>query len=179
MIKSLRLIPLVFFYNIIKVNHFLYCFIILLNLFFHFLYVNSLLVPYTCVSIESIILSLLGLNPILLTSSTNELRIIHIFVVMLILIYCFCNFLWPSFRLYRLTLLFPADLFYFRVELLLNSFYNLWLYVFFFLFMSTFRDFNFFFHCCCLLNSCTLKAANSFIIFPPNSCFIEPVTFWF
>ena len=42
-----------FFYNIIKVNQFLYCFIKLLHLISSFLLTRSLLVSYACVSIES------------------------------------------------------------------------------------------------------------------------------
>ena len=44
----------VFFCNIIEVNHFLYCFIILLHLISSFLLTRPLLVPYAYVSIESI-----------------------------------------------------------------------------------------------------------------------------
>ena len=67
----------VFFYNIIKVNHFFYCFIILLHLVFSFLHTRSLLVPDAYVSIESIesidciVLSSLAFNAILVTFSLN------------------------------------------------------------------------------------------------------------
>ena len=65
----------VFFCNIVIVNHFLYCFIILLHLFF-FLCITSSFVPYVYVSIESIdciILSSLALNAIMLTSLVSPL----------------------------------------------------------------------------------------------------------
>ena len=66
----------VFFCNIIKVNHFLHCFIILLHLVFSFLHIQFLHVPYTYVSTESIdciLLSSLTFNAILLTSSVKTL----------------------------------------------------------------------------------------------------------
>ena len=66
----------IFFYNIIKVNHFLYSFIILLRLISPFLLTRSLLVPYVYVSIESIdciLLSSFELKAILLISSVKTL----------------------------------------------------------------------------------------------------------
>ena len=59
-----------FFYNIIKVNLFLHCFIILLDLVFPFLRIKSLLVLFAYVSnksIDFILLSSLALNAILMT----------------------------------------------------------------------------------------------------------------
>ena len=64
------------FYNIIKVNHFLYCFVILLHLFSSFLLTRSFLVPYAYFSMEStdcIYLSLFELKAIFLISSVNIL----------------------------------------------------------------------------------------------------------
>ena len=54
-VANLDYVPLcVFFCNIIKVNHFLYYFIILLHLISSFLLTRSLLVPSAYISIESI-----------------------------------------------------------------------------------------------------------------------------
>ena len=65
-----------FFCNITKVNHILHCFIILLDLFFSFFTFRILALPYAYVSIESIdsiLLSSLVLNAILIVSSLNKL----------------------------------------------------------------------------------------------------------
>ena len=70
-----------FSFSVIKVNHFLYCFIIFLYLTPSFLRILSLLVPYVYVFIESIdciLLSLSALNPILLTFSVNTLCFFHL-----------------------------------------------------------------------------------------------------
>ena len=67
---------LCFFCNFIKVNHFLYCFFILLHLICSFYFNRSLLVPYVYASTESIdciLLLLLEHNAILLNSSVNKL----------------------------------------------------------------------------------------------------------
>ena len=66
----------VFFYNIIKVNYFLYCFIIFLHLISSFSCTTSSLVAYGCVSIESIdciLLSSFKLKAIVLISSVKAL----------------------------------------------------------------------------------------------------------
>ena len=66
----------VLFCNIIKINPFLYYFIILLHLISSFLLTRSFFVPCAYAFIESIdciLLSLLVLNAILLTSSVNTL----------------------------------------------------------------------------------------------------------
>ena len=66
----------VFFCNIVKVNHFLHCSIILLHLFFSFLHIKSFLVPYAFLSTESIdciLLSSFKLKAILLISSVKTL----------------------------------------------------------------------------------------------------------
>ena len=66
----------VFFCNIIKFNHFLYCFIILLDLISSFSFTIFLFDPYAYVSIESnncILLSSFELNGILLISSVKTL----------------------------------------------------------------------------------------------------------
>ena len=80
MIRNLWPIWIIFFYvflcNIIKVNNFLYCFIILLHLISSFPLTRSLLVPYAYVSIESIdyiLLSPFELKEILLISSLKIL----------------------------------------------------------------------------------------------------------
>ena len=87
----------VFFYKIIKVNHFLYCFIILLHLISSFLLTRSLLVPYAYVSIEyidCILLSSSELNAMLLIFSVKTL------CVSLLNLCCFFNidllFLWKT-----------------------------------------------------------------------------------
>ena len=84
----------VFFCNIIKVNHFLYCFITLLafNLFFSI--IRYLLVPYAYVSIEligSILLSSFVLKTGLWIFSvkTSCLLLLIFTVFFIILIYCF------------------------------------------------------------------------------------------
>ena len=53
-VANLYYVLLCFFLNIVKVNHFLYRFIILLHLISSFPLSKSLLVPYAYVSIESI-----------------------------------------------------------------------------------------------------------------------------
>ena len=66
----------VFFYNIIKINHFLYLFIILLHLISSFPLTISLLVPYAYLSIElidCILLSSFELKAILFISSVKTL----------------------------------------------------------------------------------------------------------
>ena len=66
----------VFFWKIIKVNHFLYHFIILLHLISSFSFTRSFLVPYAYVSVESvdcILLSSFELKAILLISSVKTL----------------------------------------------------------------------------------------------------------
>ena len=66
----------VFFYNIIKVNYFLYHFIILLHLIFPFSLTRSSIVPYAYVSIESIdcnFLSVVEVKAIFLISSMKTL----------------------------------------------------------------------------------------------------------
>ena len=66
----------VFFYNIIKVNHFLYHLITLLHLISSFSLTRSLIVPYAYVYIESIdciLLSSFELKAILLVSSVKTL----------------------------------------------------------------------------------------------------------
>ena len=68
----------VFFCNIIKVNHFLYSFIMLLHLISSFSLTRSSLVPYAYVSVESndcIPLSSFELNAALLISSVKSLWI--------------------------------------------------------------------------------------------------------
>ena len=61
-----------FFYNIIKVSHFLHRFIILLHLIYFFSFTRSLLVPYAY-WIDCVLLSSFELNTILLISSVTTL----------------------------------------------------------------------------------------------------------
>ena len=71
----------VFFSNIIKVNYFFYCFIILLHLISSFSLTKSLVVAYAYVSIESIdciLLSSFELRRILLISSVKILCLSHL-----------------------------------------------------------------------------------------------------
>ena len=117
MIRNLRSIWSMFFYvffcNIIKVNHILYCFIMPLHLIFFFLHTRSLLVLYAYASIESInctFLSLLALIAILLMSSVNTLCLLLVnfcrdFHINLL---SFMNFLWVSLRLSIPTLFFSS-----------------------------------------------------------------------
>ena len=82
MIRNLQVIWImsssVLLCNIIKVNHFLYHFIILLHLISSFSLTGSLVVPYAYVSLEStdsMLLLSFELNAILLTSSVKTLRL--------------------------------------------------------------------------------------------------------
>ena len=88
----------VFFLNIIKVNHFLQRFFILLGLISSFSLTRSLIVLYTYVSIKSIdciLLSLVELKAILLISSVQKfcfslLNLCYVFNISLLL---FINYL--------------------------------------------------------------------------------------
>ena len=78
----------VFFWNIIKVNHFLYRCIMLLHLISSFSLTRSLVAPYAYVSIESvdwILLSSFQLIAILLISSVKTL------CLSLLNLCCICN----------------------------------------------------------------------------------------
>ena len=84
-----------FFYNIIKVNHFLYPFIILLHLISSFSLIRSLLIPYACVSIESndcILSSSFELNAILLISSVKTMWKYYLWFLLSILILFFSRY---------------------------------------------------------------------------------------
>ena len=113
---NLNIVLLSFLSNIIKVNHFLYCFTILLYSISSSspLCIMSLLVPYVSTeSIHCILLSLSVLNEILLTSSVNTLCFSPVNL-------CFdlnINLLRHGF--------FLGSLFHFQVELLLGNIYNL------------------------------------------------------
>ena len=118
------------FYKIIKVNRFLYRFIMVLHLISSFSLTRSLLVPYAFVSIGSIyciILSSFELEAILLISSLKLL------CLSLLNLGCVCNincFLWKLYHFLILSMLFCFfldGLCYSQVELLLNSFYNFWI----------------------------------------------------
>ena len=119
----------VFFCNIIKVNHFLYDFIILLHLISSFSTTRTLLVTYAHVSIKSIdciLLSSFELKAILLVSSVKPLRLplLNLCCVFNIDLPFFINSLWFSLIRSNQLYFFQDDLFYSQVELLLNSFYN-------------------------------------------------------
>ena len=91
-----------FFYNI-KINHFLYRFIILLRLIFSFL--RIILLPYAYVSTESIdciLLSSIELREILLISSVKTV------CLSLIKLFCFVVFFNIGF-LYFMVLLRPSE----------------------------------------------------------------------
>ena len=120
-----------FFYNIIKVNHFLDCFIILLHLISWFSLTKSLFVLYAWVSIESIdciLLSSFELKAIVLISSVKILcfsllnlccvfKIISLFFYEFFMIFFFSNCLFQFY--FSLN-----NLFYYQGKLLLNSFWN-------------------------------------------------------
>ena len=131
MIRYLWPIWIMFFW-IIKVNLFLYLFIILIHLISSSSLARSLIVPYAYVSIESIDCILLlsfELKEILLTYSVktfclSHLKLCCIFNIDLLF---FINSLW--FILYSKYYLcqfyfFQHNLFYSPVKLLLNSIYN-------------------------------------------------------
>ena len=110
-------------------NHFLHCFIILLHFVFSILHIKSLLVPYAYASTESIdfiLLSSFELKAISLISSVKWfLSILNLWYVFNINLLVFMNSLRFSLKFSVLILLLLVSLFYFQVELLLNSFHNL------------------------------------------------------
>ena len=132
MIRNLWPIWIMFFYvffcNIIKVNHFLYRFIILLHLISSFSLTRSLLFSYAYISIESIdciLLSSFELKAILLISSVKTLcfsllNLCCVFNIDLLFLMNFYHF----FLSLSMFIFFLDILFYYQVELLLNSFYN-------------------------------------------------------
>ena len=97
--EIVAILDYVFFYNIIKINHFLYFLIILILLAFSFIHIKSLLIPCAYVSIESIdsnLLSSFELNEILLVSSVKTvclslLNLCCVFKISLL----FINFFYP------------------------------------------------------------------------------------
>ena len=118
----------VLFYDIIKVNNFLYFFIVLLHLISYFSLTRSLLVRYAYASIRSIhciVLSSFKLNEMLIISSVKALwlslpDLCCVFNIDLLFLY---NFLWFYFKTINAIFIFFLDnLFYFQVQLLLNSF---------------------------------------------------------
>ena len=103
------IIVYVFYCNIVIVNHFLYCFIILLHLISSFLCIISLFVAYAYVFIKSfdcILLSSLALNVILLTSLVNTpcFSVLNICCEFSINLLFFYDLLWFSRRLSTLRL---------------------------------------------------------------------------
>ena len=110
----------------------MYRFIILIHLISSFLHNRFLFVPCAYVSIESvdcILLSSFELKTILLTFSVNTLSfsILNLCCSFKIDLLFFMSSSWSSLRLYS----FQNSLFYFEFELILSSFYNLEIYVFF------------------------------------------------
>ena len=108
---------------------FLHRFIILLHLISSFTLNRCLLVPYAYVSIKSIdciLLSWFELQAILLISSvkTFYLSLLNPWCVFNIDLLFLINSLWFSLRRSMSILFFINNLFYSRVQLLLNSFYN-------------------------------------------------------
>ena len=103
----------------------MYCFIILLYLISSFLHTKSLFIPYAYVSVESInciLLSSFELKAILLISSvkTLSLSLLNLCCVFNFSL-LFINSFWSS-RSSTSILFFLNDLFYFKFEMLLNSF---------------------------------------------------------
>ena len=115
MIRNLWPIWIMFFYvlfcNIVKINHFLCHFIILLHLISSFSFIKYLFVPYAYLSIEwidCILLPLLELKAILLFSSVKPLchSLLNLYCVCNINWMVFNNFSWSFLRLSRLVLFF-------------------------------------------------------------------------
>ena len=119
------------------INHVLHFFIILLHLVFSFLHIKSLPITYTYIPIESISCILLlpfDLKATLLISSVKTLRLSlpNLCCVFAINLLFFINSLWFSLGLFVFSLfILLVGLFLFQVELLLNSFCNLYIYFFF------------------------------------------------
>ena len=124
---NLDYLLLCFLKKITKVNHFLCCFIIFLLLVSSLPVTRSLIVTYVYISIESIDCILLlsfELKAVLLISSVNTL------CLLLLNLCCIFNI---DFSFYKFFIIlfntihanfFLVNLFYYKVELLINSFYN-------------------------------------------------------
>ena len=127
--KEFELFLLSFPYNVIKVDHFLYRFIILLHHISLLSLTKFLLVPYAYVSIESIdciLLSSFELKAILLIYSVKTLclSLLNLCCVSNISFY-FLRILFNLFSNYLLEVYFLLNgLFYFQFALLLNSLDN-------------------------------------------------------
>ena len=127
--KEFELFLLSFPYNVIKVDHFLYRFIILLHHISLLSLTKFLLVPYAYVSIESIdciLLSSFELKAILLIYSVKTLclSLLNLCCVFNISFY-FLRILFNLFSNYLLEVYFLLNgLFYFQFALLLNSLDN-------------------------------------------------------
>ena len=125
MFVNLRLTWVIFFYvfsrNIIKVNHFLYCFFLMLHLISSFLYARYLFSPYAYAFIElidCIVLSLLALNLIILISSVNTLYFLFLNLCCDFNFFFFLiNFLWLFLRLTASNLFFFFFLVFFMFSL--------------------------------------------------------------
>ena len=113
MLSQIELCSFMFFCNVIKLNNFLHCFIILYHLCFSFLHIKSFIVPYVYVSTESIDcirLSSFELKAVLLISSEEIfcLSLLNLCCVYNITFLFFKNSLWFFLRLAVLTF-FMAD----------------------------------------------------------------------
>ena len=133
----------------------MYCFIILMRLVFSFLHRRSVLITCAYVSIESIdyiLLSSFELKAILLISSVKTLclSLLNLCCVFNISLF-FTNTFLSSLRLLHQFSLFLNSLFFSLFELLLNSFYNFEIKVFFL--WHTLLCLLLFYDHCCLLNS--------------------------
>ena len=126
---SLNYVILCLLFSVIKVNHFLYRFIILLYLNSSFSLTKSFLISYTYVSIESIdciLLSSLELKGIQLISSVKTLRLslLNIFYILILIYYFLCILYVLFYRKvnYISLFLFLDGLFYSQVDFLLKNF---------------------------------------------------------
>ena len=133
MITNLWPIWIMLFYvsfcNIIKVNQFLYCFIVLSYISSSLSLSKSLLVRYAYVSLESIdciLLLLFELKGILLISSVKTLcfSLLNLCCIFNINLLLFIISLWFSLIYQCQSYFFLDNLFYSQVKLLINSFHN-------------------------------------------------------
>ena len=119
----------IFFCNIIKVNQFLHCFVILMHLVYSFLLTRSLLIAYVYVSIESVYFILLlssELRVTLLISSVRTLclALINLHVSLILLV--FLGILYDSFQDYLINFIFVQMIhFLFKLSCFQTVFINL------------------------------------------------------
>ena len=118
---NLDYILLCFLCSVIKIDHFLHRFIMLLHLVSSFLHIKSLHVPHASVSIESfdcILLSSLALNAILLTFSVNTLcfSLLNLCCVFNINLLFFYKFFMTFFKIIYVSFIF-LEMVYFILKL--------------------------------------------------------------